>query len=64
MPCNGACVWGCVVLANVDFGGLKRRKMIRNYVADGGRLVLLGGNHALKRSSFVDTFVSDCCRLV
>ena len=51
--------FGVVVLANVDFGGLKQRKMIRNYVADGGRVVLLGGNHALKRSSFVDTFVSD-----
>jgi hypothetical protein len=56
---EGLYKYDAVVLANVDCGGLKSRKMLRNFVADGGRLVLLGGNHALKRSSFADTFVSD-----
>jgi len=51
--------YDAVILANVDCGGLKCRKMLRNYLADGGRLVLLGGNHALKRSAFGNTFISD-----
>ena len=51
--------YDAIVLANVDIGGLGQRKMIQNYIADGGRLVLLGGNHALRYNAFADTFVSD-----
>ncbi len=51
--------YDAVVLANVGIGGLAQRKMIRDYVADGGRLVLLGGNHGLKYDGLANTFVSD-----
>ena len=51
--------YDAIVLANCDSGGLQHRKMIRNYLADGGRLVLLGGNHALKYTAFANTFLSD-----
>ncbi|MHC4249147.1 MAG: hypothetical protein ACYS9X_08475 [Planctomycetota bacterium] len=56
---EGLYEYDAVVLANVDCGGLQNRKLLRDFVADGGRLVLLGGNHALRRSAFAATFVGD-----
>jgi hypothetical protein len=50
--------YDAIILANVDIDSPGQRKMIRNYVADGGRLVVLGGNHALRYNKFANTFVS------
>jgi len=49
--------YDAIVLANTNCGGMGTRKMLQDYVSDGGRLVLLGGNHALKYNGHANTFL-------
>ena len=42
----------CIFDLQGDSGGLQHRKMTGNCVTEGGRLVLLGGNHALRYTAF------------
>ena len=51
--------YDAIVLANTGCGGLGHRKVLRDYVEDGGRLVILGGNHALRYNGHANTFLED-----
>lgn len=53
--------YDALVLANVDISRttLARRRMLRDYVLDGGRLVVLGGSQTLGQGGFYGTFVAD-----
>ena len=50
-----------VVLCNVDFksSGFESRKMLKDFVEDGGRLVILGGICTLGCGGMKDTFLED-----
>ena len=51
----------CVVLCNIDFSraDLPTRKVLKDYVEDGGRLVLLGGCFALGQGGIRRTFLDE-----
>jgi len=48
-----------VILANVDmrFSTFATRKLLKDFVEDGGRLVLLGGNRSLGEGGMKNTFI-------
>jgi uncharacterized membrane protein len=51
----------CVVLANFDcsFTSWRQRRMLRDFVADGGRLVVLGGIATLGQGGMKNTYLED-----
>ncbi len=53
--------YDALVLANVDLSRttLARRRMLHDYILDGGRLVVLGGSQTLGQGGFYGTFAAD-----
>jgi len=53
--------YDCIVLCNTDFTRVKlpRRKLLKDYVEDGGRLVFLGGSFALGQARIGGTYLDD-----
>ncbi len=52
-----------LVLSNLDFAtsSYAARRMLKDYVEDGGRLVLLGGNRALGEGGLKGTYLEAIC---
>ncbi len=63
LPSDAAALyaWDALVLANVDLSHstLAQRQLLRDYVLDGGRLIVLGGSQTLGQGGFYNTFVAD-----
>ena len=53
--------YDCVVLCNIDFMRMKlpRRKLLKDFVEDGGRLVFLGGCFTLGQGGVLGTFLDE-----
>lgn len=53
--------WDAIILCNIDFhhSSLAHRRMLKEFVFDGGRLVFLGGPFALGQGGIKGTFIEE-----
>jgi hypothetical protein len=56
--------YDAIILANLGPGPIWHRRLFRDFVADGGRVIYLGGNHAFPVVDFTNTFASQLLPVV